>query len=136
MSFNKINGAYLENPLFTITNSKVIFHFKTEELQLDLNLISNVRIKKSRVLYINIFITVIAIKCYLYISDFLGLLLPSFYFPIVLAAILYFSFLYKHFSHKLLINNKNLHFNELKITKKNIVYAQYFLSLYENNEIK
>ena len=133
---NKTNETNLKRSLFNINNSKVNFRSKQQELNFDLNLISNVRLIKDRVFYINIFFTVIGIITYFGCS-FLFKISPSpYYFPFVLISILYCSFAYKQFSYKLLIINKHLNFHILNITKKNIADAQYFLSFFNEEKLK
>lgn len=131
--FNKSNDYRLQTPLFSITNTHVVFHSKQQELQFDLNLISNVRLIKNRVFYINILLTGIGVLCYFGITIFFELFPSPYYFPFFLIAILYFSFLYKQFSYKLLINKQYLAFHELKVSPKNITHAQYFIALYKKS---
>lgn len=132
----KKSKNYLKNPLFSIVNSQVIFYYKKHELRFDLNLISNVRLIKIRVFYINILLTCLGVLFYMGIVVFLNPFLSPYYFPLYLIVILYLSFLYEQFSYKLLINKQYLVFHELKISSKNIPYAQQFISVYKKIKIK
>ncbi len=133
ISFDELTTKIDKNPFFTITTSQVIFHFKAEELKLDLNLISNVRIIKKRVFYVNILLAALGfIFCYfiaVYYLFYSSLIL----LPILISVIILASFSIKQFSYKLLINNGESGFKELSISKKNVIYAQYFILLYKKN---
>lgn len=128
--FNK-SDDFLKTPLFSIVNSEVIFYCKPNKLAVNLNLISNVRLIKTRVFYVNILFTGLGILCYLGLIIFFKPFLSPFYFPFYLMALLYFSFLYKQFSYKLLINKRYLVFHELKISPKNISHAKNFIAIYK-----
>lgn len=111
---NKTNDTYLKTPLFSIMNSKVSFYFKREELHFDFNLISNVQIIENRVFFINYIFAFTGFTIFYFVKNKFNIYLSTIYFSVVFLRIVYFSFLYKQFSYKLLINNENLVFHELK----------------------
>ena len=131
---NKTNDTYLKTPLFSIINSKVSFYFKREELQLDFNLISNVRITEKRVFFINYIFALTGLTIFYLLKNKFNICLSPIYFSVAFLGILYFSFLYKQFSYKLLINKENLIFHELKVSPQNITYAQYFIAFYKKEQ--
>lgn len=135
--FDEITEWHDKNPFYAIKASEVIFSLKKdeEELRLDLNLISNVRIIKNRVFSLNLLFTSIGLLICYFIKEFLEIYIIPYFLPAVIWGILFLSFSYKQFSHKLLINKQYLGFHELKVSRKNIVYAYYFLSLYKKRRI-
>lgn len=128
---NKTNDTYLKTPLFSIMNSKVSFYFKREELHFDFNLISNVQIRKNRVFFINYIFAFTGFIIFYLVKNKFNIYLSPVYFPVAFLGIVYFSFLYKQFSYKLLINKENLIFHELTLSPRNIIHAQYFIALYK-----
>ena len=131
---NKTNDTYLKTPLFSIMNSKVSFYFKREELHFDFNLISNVQIIENRVFFINYIFAFTGFTFFYFVKNKFNIYLSPIYFSVVFLGIIYFSFLYKQFSYKLLINNENLVFHELKVSSQNINHAQYFMTLYKKQQ--
>lgn len=130
-TYNETINSKENNPFFTVRNSQVVFYHKKEKLQIDLNLISNVRIIKNRVFYFNILFTFLGILGYLYLIEVFQLNLSPYLFPLIFFIIIYLSFLYKQFSYKLIINKRFLNFYELKVPSKKIAYAQYFMLLHK-----
>lgn len=136
VSFEELTTKLDENPFFTLSNSLVIFHFKEEEIKFDLNLISNVKIVKKRVFLINVLLTAFGLFFYLFIVEFFSIYLGLVFTPIIVLTIVLVSFSIKFFSYKLLIDNEHVGFKVLKISEKNLVYAQYFILIYKKNKMK
>lgn len=136
VSFEKLTTKLDKNPFFTISNSLVIFHFNGEEIKFDLNLISNVKIVKKRVFLINVLLTAFGLFFYLFIVEFFSIYLGLVFTPIIVLTIVLASFSIKKFSYKLLIDNEHVGFKVLKVSEKNLVYAQYFILIYKKNKMK
>jgi hypothetical protein len=136
ISFDEMTAQLDRNPFFTINNSQVIFHFKGEEIKVDLHLISNVRMVKKRVFFINILLTVLGLSFYNFISAYYSFNSSFIFLFVIIAITLIASFSIKQFSYKLLINKGQIGFNELRVSEKNVIYAQYFMLIYKKSGIQ
>ena len=116
----KLLNIVLNNNTFSLTEKFLNILEKNNNIKIDLDSISNVRVEKHRVLLINyFFIFLILLSYYL-----LGKLLASnitFHFTLnlVLFTTILFSLRIKKYSHSVLINTSNLNFNKFMIKKPN-----------------
>ena len=122
-----------ENPFLTILESKVIFKTKYNKTDICLKQISNVRIIKNRDTTINIVVLLsIAFFYFLFKTIFqdLNFVLRCLYVVANLILVI-LSLSLENFTYKLLINVDNLGFNEIPISKRNVIYAKNFISKLE-----
>lgn len=136
ISSDEITAQFAPNPFFTIHDSQVIFHFKGEEMKVDLNLISNVRIIKKRVFFTNVVLCVLGLSFHNFIADHFSIYSSFIFWTVVIAVTVFASFSIKQFSYKLLINKGQIGFDELSVSEKNVIYAQYFMLIYKNSRSK
>jgi hypothetical protein len=119
---------------FTIVDSNLTIDSEGQKTDFNLNQISNVRIIKKRnltpnfLILIGVFISYFSFLSSQNIDD----RLKNFTLMLIVLGVLV-SFLFKHYSYKLLINKKNYCFNEFKISKQNLNIAQSFVSMFKNN---
>ncbi|MFV5694739.1 hypothetical protein ACM55G_04780 [Flavobacterium sp. LB3P122] len=114
-----------ENPLFIISDSKVVF--KNEKLSFYLNQISSVRLVKNRDFSTNIMLLVFLILSYKLISSPMNSIfyfLKLFFITISLIVVCRI----KKDSYKIIINIGKYGFNEILISKKNLSFAIIFIS--------
>lgn len=133
ISPDKITAQFDSNAFFTIHDSQVIFHFKRDEIKVDLNLISNVRIIKKRVFFTNVVLSVLGLSFHNFIAEHFSIYSSFIFWPIIIAVTVIASFSIKQFSYKLLINKGQIGFDELSVSGKNVIYAQYFMLIYKNS---
>ena len=122
-----------ENPFLTILESKVIFKTKYNNTVICLKQISNVRIIKNRDTTINIVVLLsIAFLYFLFKTIFqdLNFVFKCLYVVANLILVI-LTLSIENFTYKLLINVDNLGFNEIPISKMNVVYAKNFISKLE-----
>ncbi|MFV5688588.1 hypothetical protein ACM55M_08190 [Flavobacterium sp. ZT3R25] len=114
-----------ENPLFIISESKVVF--KNEKLSFYLNQISSVRLVKNRDFNTNIMLLVFLILSYKLISSPMNSIfyfLKLFFITISLIVVCRI----KKDSYKIIINIGKYGFKEILISKKNLSFAIIFIS--------
>jgi hypothetical protein len=130
---NKTEKALEENPFLLILESKVIFKTDKDKIDIDLNQISNLRIIKNRNLTYNILIFLLTVYFYLSSeleSTYLNFLSESLYVTLI-SILCVITFSIENYTYKLLINKGKFGFNEILISKKNIIHAKNFVSKFE-----
>lgn len=131
---NKIEKTLEENPFLTILESAVIFKTYNDKIRISLNQISNVKIIKSRDTTPN-FILLVFTAVFMLLSKSifqkLNFINESLYI-IFISILLVVTFSIKNFTYKLLINRGKIGFNEIRISKSNVFYAEKFVNKFEN----
>jgi hypothetical protein len=116
----KLLNVALNNNNFSLTEKFLIISEKNNNIKIDLDRISNVRIEKHRVLLINYFFIFLILLSY-YLLDKLLASNITFHFilNLVLFTTILFSLRIKKYSHSILINTSDLNFNKFMIKKPN-----------------
>ena len=115
---------------FTLQGSSVTLNNNGIPVQIPINQITNVRLIKQRNLALNVFAflssMLIFVSCLRAFTDnyYMQSLVAFIVFCLLVAA-----FCVKRYSYKLLINKGKGNYNELQLTKNNLTYAKYFMSL-------
>jgi hypothetical protein len=134
---NKTKKLVEENPLFTFLQDTVFFKTFIDQIGLEEDEISNVRIIKNRDTSPNILLMVLTtLFCLLSKSLFVDLTLVfKFLFIFGLFILLVLILFIKKFTYKLLINSGRSGFNEFPISKRNVPNATYFVNKFKNKDI-
>lgn len=132
---NNIEKNLKENPFIILFESKVIIKNNQKRIDLFLNQISDVRIIRYRDLTFSIALLVWMPLLYLLIFSSIDLNFALSSLCSILFIILFaISFLKKKYTYKLLINQGKYGFNEISISKKNIIYAENFAKKFKNGK--
>ncbi|MFV5685687.1 hypothetical protein ACM55I_09565 [Flavobacterium sp. GB2R13] len=126
-----------ENPLLIILESKVIFKTDSDRISICLDQISNVRIIKNTDLTANILVLLFTVFLYLLLKlEFqdLNFISQSLYITLI-SILIVITLSIENYSYKLLINKGKFGFNEITISKKNLLHAKNFVTKFENKNI-
>lgn len=132
---NKIEKVLEENSFIILLETRIIIKNEKERIEFYLNDISNLRILKKRNLTPNITLLFITIIFYLSLftqSESFFMIILSLFSTAVLTI---FAFLFKSYTYKLLVNSGAFNFNEIVLSKKNILHAESFLNKFSQKSI-
>ncbi|MFV8337343.1 hypothetical protein ACNQF7_14855 [Flavobacterium sp. RSP29] len=133
---NSIEEILEENPFLILLESHVIIKNDKERIYVSLSQILNIRVVKNRDSTVTILVFNFSALLYLL---FLSPLNLHFAFQFLYLVFLSFSFIIssslKNYNYKLLINKGKFAFNEISVSKNNIVHAENFAAKFKNNTI-
>lgn len=137
LSAEKLDDDLLTNSFFKLYKSHLLITSKNEIETFRLDKISNVRFSKKRNFSINISLLISSALIYYFGIVYLD---TNFLFNIVsmviILILIILSFLIKKYNYLLLINLNNFCYKELKLSKKESSFAEYFVSIYKLNVSK
>ncbi|RTY86004.1 hypothetical protein [Flavobacterium sp. RSP15] len=131
--YNHTEKIIEQNALFLILESKVIFNTGREKVILHPNQITNVRLVKNRNYTLNILILVFLIVLSLKVEAFFNVsILFHFLFlgTIIISGILTSHI--KNYSYVMLINKGRFDYDEIFVSRKNVTYANDFVSEFKS----
>jgi hypothetical protein len=127
----------IKNSFFKFYDSHIVIKIKEEIKIFRIDEISNVRFSKKRNFTINIILLFITLFIYCFLSDFLN---KNFIYNVLLIIIAVISSVVslsiKNHKYTLFININYFGFRELKISKKESPYAEYFVSIFNTKYVK
>lgn len=128
---NLDDGLY-KNPFFKLYESHLVIKCNEEMKIFHLDKISNVRFSKKRNFTVNIVLFLITLLIYSSVSDYLGdfFLYRVLLFVMVLVTSV-ISLWIKNYDYSLYINLNHFGFRKLKISKKQSLYVEDFVSIYK-----
>lgn len=129
----KIGGDVLKTPLFTLYDSHIVIKHKEEKKIFNLNEITNVRLQKKRNFSKNILFLFFTLLVYSFTSDYCdrSFVCNIFLFIITIASIVV-SLSIEFYNYVLYINMSHLAFRKLKLSKKEVPCALYFVSAFKS----
>ncbi|MFV5693037.1 hypothetical protein ACM55K_13505 [Flavobacterium sp. LT1R49] len=133
---NKIEKVLEENAFLILLESHVLIKNGKERIRVSLSQISNIRIVRNRDLTVTIVVFAFSALLYLLFLAPLNLhFVFQFFYSILILFFIIISYSLKNYRYKLLINKGIFAFNEIAISKNNIVHAQNFAAKFKNNTI-
>lgn len=132
---NKHNSTP-NNCFFGIVEQKLLVCNKGHKICLNLNQITNIRIKKSRDLSTNALLIFAICLCYhsILVSFKINFTLQSF-FTVFMLLCLRFSLSFRWYSYKLVLNTRCSEFLTIKLSKNHIIPAHSLLDRFVNNTL-
>jgi hypothetical protein len=132
-----LDDGLMKNSFFKLYESHIVIRIKEEIKIFRIDEISNVRFSKKRNFTINIFLLLVTLLIYSFLSDYLH---KNFLYNILLLVIAIISSVIslsiKNHKYTLFININHFGFREIKISKKESHYAEHFVSIFKTKYIE
>ncbi|WP_144070866.1 hypothetical protein [Flavobacterium franklandianum] len=124
----------LKTSLFSLYENHFVMNHKEGEKVFSLNEISNVRFLKKRNFSINIFLCLLTILIYSFLTDYFEInSLWNIFLFIITIALSIISLSIENYNYVLYINMRQLGFKKLRLSKKDEPYAVYYVSFFKND---
>lgn len=136
-SISAVPGDPEENRFFLVAEDKIIFKNDNQKINVYLDQISNVRLIKNRDFTVNIVVILFGTLFYLTIVDplnFNTLFQQSIIILLMLAVAV--NAFRRNYSYKLLINNKYNNYQEIAVSKRNLRFAEIFVTKFSATAVK
>lgn len=136
-SGKNIQVTVTKTPLFMLYDSHIVINHKDEKKVFELDEITNVRFHKKRNFSINIFLFFFTILIYSFLSDYFELnFIWSFLLFTITIALIFVFFSIENYTYILFINMTHFGFRKLILSRKDELYAEYFVSVLKKIIIK
>ena len=136
-SAEKIGDDVLKTPLFTLYDCHIVIKNKHEKKVFNLSEITNVRLRKKRNFFKNIFFLLFTLFVYSFISDYCDRnFVCNILLFVVTIALSLVSLSIENYTYVLYINMNHLAFRKLRLSKKEVPYALYFVSVFKSGYLR
>lgn len=137
LSNGSLEDDISNNPFFKLYESHLVIKYKKEVKIFRLDEISNVRFSKKRNFTINIVLLFITLFVYCFISDYLaGNFLDKILLLLIALLLSAVSLLIRDHTYVLFVNMNHFGFKKLKISKKESLYAEDFVSVFKTKYVE